>query len=71
LTWVKRQLRFGDDARLIQVKASDDGSTDDLSSTKGRGGMTHNEALYLAFVLTTGAVFAATLAWTSWYSRKK
>jgi hypothetical protein len=33
--------------------------------------MTHNEALYLAFVLATGAVFAATLAWTSWYSRKK
>jgi len=33
--------------------------------------MTHNESLYLAFVLITAAVFAATLAWTSWYCRKK
>jgi hypothetical protein len=75
LTCVKhgtlRQWFDGGAARLIQIKAPGDRSTDDLSSTRGRCGVTHNESLYLAFVLITGAVFAATLAWTSWYCRKK
>jgi hypothetical protein len=30
--------------------------------------MTHGEALYLALAVATAIVFAATLAWASWYS---
>jgi hypothetical protein len=62
---------FDGAAQLMQIKAPSDRSTEHLSSTRGRRGMTHTESLYLAFVLITGAVFAATLAWTSWYCRKK
>jgi hypothetical protein len=30
--------------------------------------MTHGDSLYLGLVIVTAVVFAATLAWASWYS---